>query len=213
MPGTTSKLLPEGRFGARNVCSSKSSSLNLEFPMQVYRFLPPLQHNGLTGINPVSPSRLTYCFLFYCSLLFVMPFGRLRTWHALIDSSETIGAHRRSSRNQRRLHRLAIFRSGVDSDAARVYALVFDQVLLRVACTLRGNPLMTLFLCGCVTDDHELRVGGALQVQSNFIQASLGFIVDTGRTARIAFEVDRAQAARGRGRRSRRSIDRYRRRR
>ena len=50
-----------------------------------------------------------------------------------------------------------------------------------------------LLIGGVVADDDEMTVGFALQVESDVVEAALGFVVDTVRTSVVAVEGDGAE--------------------
>src|ERR1700733_9532286 len=114
--------------------------------------------------------------------------------------------------DQRRRHSLAVVSTGVDRDTAGIDALLRNQVCLGVDGTL-SSELIALLLCAVLIANHsQLRIGGALQVESDIVQAGLGFVIYTSRPLLVAIEVDRAELAGRRCWRRRRCIHRNRRR-
>ena len=105
------------------------------------------------------------------------------------------------------LHLLTGLGTSPNLDAGGIDALLLDQVVLGVdgalCCQLR-----TLLLVGCRVANHNSSgIRLTLQVESDVIQAGLGFVVDASRTALVTIEVDRAERLRLGLRRWRRLLD------
>ncbi len=54
--------------------------------------------------------------------------------------------------------------------------------------------MIALLLCAVLVANHsQLRIRGALQVESDIVQAGLGFVINTSWPLLVAIEVDRAE--------------------
>src|SRR5690242_16855243 len=128
---------------------------------------------------------------------------------ALIHGGGAGGIHRGSSGNQRRRHSLTVLCAGINRDAAGVDTLLLHQIVLRVFSALSSESATTLLGAGSVANQRQLGVGRLLQFEGDVIEASLALVVDAGRTALVALEVNRAEAAGRRSRRRRRRTERH----
>ena len=117
------------------------------------------------------------------------------------------------------LHFVDALGSGADADAGSINALLGDQIRLGVDGALRGQVLLNLRRMSALlrrrwrssfTDHGDRGIRSLLCAQSNLIEASLGFVVDTSRALGVTTEGDRAQRL-GLGDWRRRRFNRYRR--
>jgi hypothetical protein len=80
-------------------------------------------------------------------------------------------------RNQSGGDYLSILRAGVDGNPGCIDTLFADQICLCVDRALRGEFLAGSLPAGRISNDGQLRIGTALQIERDLIQAGLRFVV------------------------------------
>ena len=96
----------------------------------------------------------------------------------------------RARGNQIILDTVASGSTGPNLDAGRIDSLLVDQVELGVDGTFRSQSAGLTRVGIAVTDQDSLSVGLLLEIQSDIIQAGLGFVVHAGWATLVAVEVD-----------------------
>ena len=91
-------------------------------------------------------------------------------------------------------------------DAEGIDSFLVHEILLNVEVALRGR--VGRFIRGVSADNNEFGSCVAIEGESDLIETSLSFVVDTDRTLSVAFEGDAAEIARRRCDRRWRSRDR-----
>ena len=138
------------------------------------------------------PSQPFWLALTRQDLLLLLLGGRRPRYNldsALVDCGKASLVKRCSGWDEGRGYRLAVLRSGVDRDTAGVDALLRYQVVLGVDSAGCCRLAAILLRAAGVADNGKLRIRRALQVQGDIVEASLGFVVYTGRTLLVTSKV------------------------